>query len=133
MTNIKARFSIFLPVMENMDKKIPLGGKRKKSGFKVHISIKRCACGGCTVKTDGGNQDRSIIFTALFYNGIHTLFILPLVLLVQLSCLTVGWTVGVWFIKQRLCRLINVNVNSLSTTNLTYFSNPISYLITILQ
>lgn len=112
VTNIKGILSIFLPVMENMDKKNPSSWEKKKGGYKVHISIKRCACGRCTVKTDGDNQDRSIIFTALFYNGIHTLFILPLVFLVQLSCLTVGGTVGVWFIKQRLWRLININVNN---------------------
>lgn len=45
---------------------------------------------------------RSTVSPALFYNGRHTLLILPFVLLVELGCLTVGWTVGVWFIKQRL-------------------------------
>lgn len=47
---------------------------------------------------------RSTVSPALFYDGRHTLLVLPLVLLVQLGRLAVGWTVGVWFIKQGLGR-----------------------------
>lgn len=47
---------------------------------------------------------RSTVSPALFYDGGHTLLVLALVLLVQLSRLAVGRTVGVWFIEQGLHR-----------------------------
>lgn len=56
---------------------------------------------------ESGGQDpqvRSAVSPALFHDSRNPLLILPLVLLVQLSCLTVGWTVGIWFIKQGLER-----------------------------
>lgn len=50
---------------------------------------------------------RSTVSPALFYNSRHALLVLPLVLLVELRSLTVGRTVGVWFIEQRLDRCKN--------------------------
>lgn len=46
----------------------------------------------------------SAVSTALLHDGRHALLILPLVLLVQLSRLAVGRTVGVRLIKQGLTR-----------------------------
>lgn len=45
---------------------------------------------------------RSTVSPALFYDGRDAFLIFPFVLLVQLSCLAVGRTVGVWLIKQGL-------------------------------
>lgn len=46
----------------------------------------------------------SAVSTALLHDGRHALLVLPLVLLVELSGLTVGRTVGVRLIKQGLTR-----------------------------
>lgn len=46
----------------------------------------------------------SALSTALLHDGRHALLVLPLVLLVELSGLTVGRTVGVRFIKQGLAK-----------------------------
>lgn len=39
---------------------------------------------------------------ALLHDGRHPLLVLPLVFLIELCGLTVGWAVGVWLIQQRL-------------------------------
>lgn len=46
----------------------------------------------------------SAVSTALLHDGRHALLVLPLILLVELSGLTVGRTVWVGFIKQGLAK-----------------------------
>lgn len=65
-------------------------------------STKTCSTHSLTMERAAIRIVRSTVSPALFYDGRHTLLVLPLVLLVQLSCLTVGRTVWVWFIKQGL-------------------------------
>lgn len=67
-------------------------------------STKTCSTHSLTMKREASRTVRSTVPPALFYNGRHAFLVLPLVLLVQLSCLAVGRTVGVWLIKQRLDR-----------------------------
>lgn len=82
--------------------KVVVGGPKIK-----RYSTKTCSTHSLTMERAAIRIVRSTVSPALFYDGRHTLLVLPLVLLVQLSCLTVGWTVGVWFIKQRLDRCQN--------------------------
>lgn len=81
------------------------GGPRVK-----RYSTKTCITHSLTMERAAIRIVRSTVSPALFYDGRHTFLILPLVLLVQLSCLAVGWTVGVWFIKQGLRRKGKINV-----------------------
>lgn len=55
-----------------------------------------------SVKLDPGRVHRSTVPPALLDDGRYALLVLAFVLLVELGCLTVCWTVGVGFIKQRL-------------------------------
>lgn len=48
------------------------------------------------------SERSSDIHPALLHNGRHPLLILPLVFLIELCGLTVGWAVGVWLVQQRL-------------------------------
>lgn len=57
-------------------------------------------------RADGGEEDgmgagRSLsnVHPALLHNGRHPLLVLPLVLLVELCGLTVGWAVGVRLVQ----------------------------------
>lgn len=45
------------------------------------------------------SQKGSTISPTLFYDGRNALLIFSLVLLVQLSCLAIGWTIRIWFIQ----------------------------------
>lgn len=45
---------------------------------------------------------RSAVHPALLHDGRHPLLVLPLVFLVELCGLAVGWAVGIWLIQQRL-------------------------------
>ena len=90
-------------------KKVGGGGGPKIKRY----STKTCSTHSLTTERAAMRIVRSTVSPALFYDGRHALLVLPLVLLVQLSCLTVGWTVGVWFIKQGLLRrreILNVRM-----------------------
>ena len=76
--------------------------KRLRGPEIKRYSTKNCSTHSFTMERAAIRIVRSTVSPALFYNGRHTLLVLPLVLLVELSRLAVGRTVGIWFIKQRL-------------------------------